>query len=140
MHMCTYSMQCIHVCTVVTLVHIVMTPLKCPTAKYCPSLVQQQQQALARILLLVTDFCSGDQRPTCIYMYIVHVHAHRNESWSFSIYMYIVHVHVYVVHTTSRHYYGESQASFQLYCTVYLSTGQGRYTGFHKRKNAVLSN
>ena len=32
---------------------MVMTPLQCPTAKYWPSLVQQQQQTLARILLLV---------------------------------------------------------------------------------------
>ena len=68
----------------ITFVHIVMTPLKCPTAKYCPSLVQQQQQALARILLLVTDFCSGDQRPAqCIHVqciYIVHVHVHCSQN------------------------------------------------------------
>ena len=62
----TCNIQCI----VTTLVHIVMTPLKWPTAKYCPSLVQQQQHALARILLLVTDFCSGDQRPTYMYNHV----------------------------------------------------------------------
>ena len=41
-------------------------PLNMPIARYCPSLVQLQLVILLAIFVLLTDFCSGDQRPKSV--------------------------------------------------------------------------
>ena len=49
-----------------TLFLILTLPLYIPTARYCPSLVQQQHVTRLLTLCFATDFCSGDQRPKSV--------------------------------------------------------------------------
>ncbi len=49
-----------------TLFLIVMSPLKRPSARYCPSFVQLQAVTRLFTLCFDTDFCSGDHRPARI--------------------------------------------------------------------------
>ena len=78
-----------------------MTPLKRPTAKYWPSLVQEQLVARDNTLNFDTDFCSGLHRP-------IHVHMHIYTctcTCTIQTYMYAhvytnVRAHIHIVHVT----------------------------------------